>query len=243
MMDIIQKYENEVIKRIKLISKHQKNQITLSAQKFYQSYKDDGMVYLFGTGHSHMLAEEGHFRAGGFAPVCPILFSGLMLHEGSILSSEIERTPGITTSVLKDYKIKSNDILVVFTNSGVNQAPLEAALYAKKLNCFTIGISSLEYSKIAPKSNINKCLNDVVNIFIDNYGPPGDALIEVDNFKNVSPFSTISGSFILNSIISKVAELCKDEELFPFYISGNMPKASEHNKKLLNLYKSRNPHI
>ena len=190
-----------------------------------------------------MLAEEGHFRAGGFAPVCPILFSGLMLHEGSILSSEIERTPGITTSVLKDYKIKSNDILVVFTNSGVNQAPLEAALYAKKLNCFTIGISSLEYSKIAPKSNINKCLNDVVNIFIDNYGPPGDALIEVDNFKNVSPFSTISGSFILNSIISKVAELCKDEELFPFYISGNMPKASEHNKKLLNLYKSRNPHI
>ena len=243
MMDIIQKYENEVIKRIKLISKHQKHQITLSAQKFYQSYKDDGMVYLFGTGHSHMLAEEGHFRAGGFAPVCPILFSGLMLHEGSILSSEIERTPGITTSVLKDYKIKSNDILVVFTNSGVNQAPLEAALYAKKLNCFTIGISSLEYSKIAPKSNINKCLNDVVNIFIDNYGPPGDALIEVDNLKNVSPFSTISGSFILNSIISKVAELCKDEELFPFYISGNMPKASEHNKKLLNLYKSRNPHI
>ena len=58
----------------------------------------------FGTGHSHMLAEEGHFRAGGFAPICPILFSGLMLHEGS-LSGEIERTAGIATRVL-NYKLK-----------------------------------------------------------------------------------------------------------------------------------------
>ena len=242
-MNMIKKYENEVIKRIKLISKYQEKQIVLSAQKFYEVYKGNGIIYLFGTGHSHMLAEEGHFRAGGFAPICPILFSGLMLHEGSILSSEVERTKGITTSVLNNYNIKSNDLLVIFTNSGVNQAPLEAALYAKKLNCFTIGISSLEYSKIAPKSNINSVLCDVVNIFIDNYGPPGDALVEVDEFKKVSPFSTISGSFILNSIISCVGELCKDEKLFPFYISGNMPKANEHNKKLLKLYKNRNPHI
>ena len=243
MVNIIKKFENEVLKRIKLILKNQKNKIILSAEKFYQVYKNNGMIYLFGTGHSHMLAEEGHFRAGGFAPVCPILFSGLMLHDGSNLSSELERTKGVSTSVLKNYKINSNDLLVVFTNSGVNQAPIEAALYAKKINCFTIGISSLEYSKIAPKSNINSSLDEIVDIFIDNFGPPGDSLIEVDELKKVAPFSTISGSFIYNSIISYLAELCKNEELFPFYISGNMPQASKHNEKLLKLYTDRNPHI
>lgn len=243
MINNINKYENEVLKRIKLILENQKNKIILSAEKFYQIYKNNGMIYLFGTGHSHMLAEEGHFRAGGFAPICPILFSGLMLHEGSIVSSDLERTKGISTSVLKNYKIKPKDLLVVFTNSGVNQAPLEAALYAKELNCFTIGISSLEYSKIAPKSNINSTLDEIVDIFIDNFGPPGDSLIEVDNFKKVAPFSTIGGSFIFNSIISHVAELCKNEEIFPFYISGNMPQATEHNEKLLKLYMDRNPHI
>ena len=54
---------------------------------------------------------------------------------------------------------------------------------------------------------------------------------EVDELKKVAPFSTISGSFIYNSIISHLAELCKNEELFPFYISANMPQASEHNER------------
>ena len=111
----------------------------------------------------------------------------------------------------------------------MNQAPIEAALYSKKINCFTIGISSLEHSKISLKSNINSILDEIVDIFIDNFGPPGDSLIKVDELKKVVPFSTTSGSFIYNSIISYLAELCKNEELFPFYISGNMSQASEHN--------------
>ena len=94
-----------------------------AANQFYKTYKNDGMIYIFGTGHSHMLAEEGHFRAGGFAPICPILFSGLMLHEGSLLSGEIERTAGIATRVLQNCKLKEKDTLMIFTNSGVNQAP------------------------------------------------------------------------------------------------------------------------
>ena len=32
----------------------------------------DGLLYVFGCGHSHMLAEELFYRAGGLAPVYPI---------------------------------------------------------------------------------------------------------------------------------------------------------------------------
>ena len=64
----------------------------------------DGMIYIFGTGHSHMLAEEGHFRAGGFAPICPILNSSLMLHEDTTFSSVLERTEGVATKLINNFK-------------------------------------------------------------------------------------------------------------------------------------------
>lgn len=242
-MQNIQKYKKEIFNLLEKISSNQKNKFLKVAQEFYKTYKKNGMIYIFGTGHSHMLAEEGHFRAGGFAPICPILNSSLMLHEDTIFSSVLERTEGVATNLIKKYNIESKDILVIYTNSGVNQAPLEASYIAKKLKCKTVGVSSESYSKIAKKSKYKKRLSEVVDYHFDNYGPPGDALIRIKKNLNVSPFSTIAGSFILNSIISEVAELAKNEKLFPFYISGNMPNAEKHNKKLMKKYMKKNPHI
>lgn len=242
-MQNIQKYKKEVFNLLEKISSNQKDKFFKVAQEFYKTYKKNGMIYIFGTGHSHMLAEEGHFRAGGFAPICPILNSSLMLHEDTIFSSVLERTEGVATNLIKKYNIESKDILVIFTNSGVNQAPLEASYIAKKLKCKTVGVSSESYSKIAKKSKYKKRLSEVVDYHFDNYGPPGDALIRIKKNLNVSPFSTIAGSFILNSIISEVAELAKNEKPFPFYISGNMPNAEKHNNKLMKKYIKKNPHI
>ena len=242
-MQNIHKYKKEIFNLLEKISSNQKNKFLKVAQEFYKTYKKNGMIYIFGTGHSHMLAEEGHFRAGGFAPICPILNSSLMLHEDTTFSSVLERTEGVATNLIKKYNIESKDILVIYTNSGVNQAPLEASYIAKKLKCKTVGVSSESYSKIAKKSKYKKRLSEVVDYHFDNYGPPGDALIRIKKNLNVSPFSTIAGSFILNSIISEVAELAKNEKLFPFYISGNMPNAEKHNKKLMKKYMKKNPHI
>ena len=41
--------------------------------------KNGGRIHTFGTGHSHMLAEEIFYRAGGLVNVNPILESSLML--------------------------------------------------------------------------------------------------------------------------------------------------------------------
>ena len=178
-MQNIQKYKKEIINLLEKISSNQKDKFFKVAQEFYKTYKKNGMIYIFGTGHSHMLAEEGHFRAGGFAPICPILNSSLMLHEDTIFSSVLERTEGVATNLIKKYNIESKDILVIFTNSGVNQAPLEASYIAKKLKCKTVGVSSESYSKIAKKSKYKKRLSEVVDYHFDNYGPPGDALIKI----------------------------------------------------------------
>ena len=201
------------------------------------------MIYIFGTGHSHMMAEEGHFRAGGFAPICPILDSDLMLHRSAIRSSAIERTEGVAIELLKKYNITDKDILMIYSNSGVNQSPVEAAIFAKKINSTVISVVSYEYSKVAPLSKIGKRLFEISDYYIDNYGPIGDALVTINNNLKVSAFSTISGSFILNSILSEVADLAKNEDPFPFYVSANIPNAKNNNDILFKKYKNRNPHL
>tara|TARA_B100001123_G_C14951217_1_gene883795 strand:- start:77 stop:799 length:723 start_codon:yes stop_codon:yes gene_type:complete len=234
---------NLVEKNLRKIKESQSEKINIVSKMFYETYKNNGLIYLFGTGHSHMLAEDGHFRAGGFAAICPILSTNIMLHEGASASSLTERKEGIASNILKKYNISSNDLLVIFSNSGVNQAPIEAALYAKDLNCPVIGVCSLKYSEVAPLSQYKKRLSELSNVFIDNYGPPGDALVEIKEGIKVSAFSTIAGSFILNSIIAEVAILATNDEPFPFYISSNMPRSKEHNEILFNKYKKRNPHL
>ena len=235
----IKKYIDEISKSTKSILIKQNKILSQVADLFCKTYFNDGMIYVFGTGHSHMIAEEGHFRAGGFAPMCPILSSSTMLHESATFSSKIERTKGIASQLLNKYKITSNDIVIIISNSGVNQAPIEAAIYAKNKKCKVIGISSLKYSKKIQK---NKKLYQLADIHIDNNGLAGDAIISINNYK-VAPFSTVAGVVIINSIISEVAFKLKEENPFPFYISSNMPNSQSHNEKLFKKYQSRNPHL
>ena len=131
---------------------------------------------------------------------------------------------------------------MIVSNSGVNHAPVEAALIAKKKKIKTIAITSVKFSKKAPLSDLKKRLFEIVDIYIDNQIPAGDSIISIKNF-SVGPASTITGSFILNSILIELAAMLKNEKIFPFYISSNMPNASINNNKLEKKFKKINPHL
>jgi len=61
------------------------------ASKMADIIRQEGRIFLFGTGHSHLLVEEGFFRAGGIAAVVPIFVPQvLMLHESARMSSQLE---------------------------------------------------------------------------------------------------------------------------------------------------------
>ena len=136
----------------------------------------DGRIFVFGTGHSHLLAEEGHYRAGGLAPVVPILSSALMLHEGAILSGQLERTSGLAAPLLERYQPRAGEMIFIFSNSGVNQVPVEMALAAKEHGLIVAAVCALKYARVAPLSPLGKRLCDVADYAIDNGGEPGDSL-------------------------------------------------------------------
>ncbi|MCC7452455.1 MAG: SIS domain-containing protein [Anaerolineae bacterium] len=221
--------------------------LSAAADVMARALQSDGRILLFGSGHSHMLAEEGHYRAGGIAAVVPILSTSLMLHESAIASTAYERLPGLAGPLLARYAPTSKDCLLVFSNSGVNAVPVEMAKIAREqYGMSVIAVIAAKYAAQAPLSPLGVRLSEIASVTIDNGGLPGDAVVDVGNTGiRVGPSSTVVGAFILNSLLTEVTfRLAKDKTAqLPVFISANMPNAAEHNRQLLERYKSRNPHF
>lgn len=207
-----------------------------------ESVGNDCLCYVFGTGHSHMLAEELHFRAGGPAFVVPILDPAVMLHEGAVRSTLRERETGIAATIMKRYPIGTGDVFIVISNSGVNNAPVEALRIAQQCGAKTIALTSVAYS--ASISDGRECLAGLAEIVLDNGLPPGDALIEIrDSSLSAGAGSTVIGAALLNAIFSEVADRLAADGRPPVYRSANMPGAKEFNAGLIEKYRSRNRHL
>ena len=227
---------------LKKISKEEHQKFIKSAKLIKNSYKKGGQLFIFGTGHSKLLAEESFHRAGGYAGACPVRSDEINFSKGTDKATELERTANVAKRALQKYKLTSKDVLMIVSNSGVNHAPVEAAILAKKKKIKTIALTSYKFSKQAPLSKLKQRLYEICDIYIDNKIPPGDAVVGVNKMM-VGPASTITGSFILNSILVELADLLKNEKIFPFYISVNMPGAKENNDKLVRKYKKLNIHL
>jgi uncharacterized phosphosugar-binding protein len=206
----------------------------------------DGRIFIFGTGHAHMLGEEAYFRAGGLAAAVP-LFSPqiLMLHESARLSSQLERMAELATPLLDEYDPQPGEILIVNADSGVNALPVQIAIEAKGRGLVTVGVCSFKYTHIAPLSAVRKRLNEVVDYAIDNGGTPGDALVEVEGHPwRVAASSTLTGAMIWNCLLTEAAfRLAETGIELPVFASYNMPGAAEHNQMILRKWSKINPHL
>ena len=49
-----------------------------AARVITQSLRRDGVLHMFGSGHSHLPPEEAFYRSGGLAAVSPLLDPSLM---------------------------------------------------------------------------------------------------------------------------------------------------------------------
>ena len=238
-------YMAQTLETLQQIEAEEQPVMTQVVEAGVEAIQNGGVIYLFGTGHSHLLAEEGHYRAGGLAAICPILSTTTMLHEGAVLGSTLERTSGIGPALLKKYRPTSQDMLIIFSNSGVNTVPVEMAIAAQEIGMTVIAVVARAYAAQAKVGSVGKKLADVADLVLDNHGPPGDALVDIgESGVRTGPISTIAGAFLLNAILTEVAcRLAASTERPPVYISSNMPNASTHNAQLVEQYRQRNPHL
>lgn len=215
------------------------------AELMADTIQSEKRIFIFGTGHSHMMMEEAFYRAGGIPAAVPIFITSLMLHESAGLSSRMERVAGLAAPILDQCSPQKGELLFIYSNSGVNQLPVELAMDAKSRGMIVIAICSKEYAKVAPLSSLNKRLYDIADYTIDNFGVPGDAITEIDGQPwRVGSSSTITGSLIWNCLLSEaIIRLSEKTSDIPVFASFNMAGAPEHNKKLLEKWSSINPHL
>ncbi|MFC1878546.1 SIS domain-containing protein [Chloroflexota bacterium] len=238
-------YLQEIVSLQTEVIAGQHSKLEMIAAQMAKTITQDGRIFIFGTGHSHMMAEEAFYRAGGLASVVPIFSSALMLHEKPALSSHLERTAGLADVLLDSYQAQGNELIFIFTNSGVNRLPVEMAIQAKQRRLFVVAICSLEYARKAPLSTLGKRIDQVADITIDNGGHPGDALLPIEGTPwRVGPSSTIIGALIWNCLLSECVELLNASGApLPIFASLNMPGAQKHNQVLLNKWRKVNPHL
>ncbi len=203
-------------------------------------------IFLFGTGHSHMMVEEGFYRAGGLTAVVPIFSASLMLHENPILSSKLERTPGLAEPLLDFHHPQPGEMIFIYSNSGANQLPVEMAMLAKEKGLTVVAVLSKKYAEMAPLNSFGKKLYEVADFVIDNGGEAGDAIIPLNEQPwQVSPSSTVVNATIWNALLAETAlqlEKTMGADV-PVLASLNMPEAAEHNETIFSAWKDVNPYF
>ena len=79
-MDFVGEYAANVDAVLKAIWQEERPAIDEAGRMLARSLEADGMLYVFGCGHSHMIEEELFYRAGCLGAVCPLFESSTMLH-------------------------------------------------------------------------------------------------------------------------------------------------------------------
>lgn len=216
-----------VLERIK---REQNDNIRQAGLLIADALAAGGVIHMFGTGHSHLIADEAFFRAGGIAAVNPILDERLIFLKGALESTRAEQQSGLARSLLEREDVQSKDAAVIISNSGRNAAPVEMALELKGRGLSVIAITNLEQSRSsASRHSSGKRLFEIADVVVDNCVPTGDALLNMPGLRApIGPSSTVAGAAIVNAIIiSAVSELLKQGIPVPILPSANLDGISE----------------
>jgi uncharacterized phosphosugar-binding protein len=234
------------------IMEHQASHIEEAARVITQSLRRYGVLHMFGSGHSHLPAEEAFYRSGGLAAVSPLLDPSLMFHEGTEKCIALEKWDGYATRfVLPKYELRPEDVMMVFSASGRNNAPIEVALAAREKGLYTIGVTSRRYSSSVPSLHPSgKHLADVVDLVLDHDVPPGDTLVSIETLPELGTTggaSTALAIILVHAIVASVIENFVEAGEMPPMIRcpniGVVQESLQANARTLARYRQRLPHI
>lgn len=211
-----------VLERIKT---EQRRNIPAAGHIVAESLSGGGIIHTFGTGHSHIIAEELFFRAGGIAPINPILDERLVFLKGALESTRAERETGLARALIDKEDVRNGDAAIVISNSGRNAAPVEMAIEMKERGVRVIAITNLEQSRPAESRHASgKKLYELADVTIDNCVPAGDAVMTLEGLESrTGASSTVAGASIAHSIvIEAMSELLGRGEPLPVLPSANV---------------------
>lgn len=213
--------------------------IERAAELCARTIAGDGLVHMFGTGHSRVFVEEMFPRHGSFPGFHPIVELSLTFHNvvvganGQRQAMFLEHVEGLGQVILRNFVFAPPDCFLLFSNSGVNEVVMDVAFEARRLGFPVIAVVSLDHcTRSAALHSTGKKLPDIADIVIDNCTPGGDALVNVPGLRDpVGPGSTIGAAAVTNAIKCLVAEKLTALGKPPIVLTSSVLIGSEASKK------------
>jgi uncharacterized phosphosugar-binding protein len=200
----------------------------------------DGLVHLFGTGHSRIPVEEMFPRYGSYPGFNPIVELSMTFHtqvvgaNGQRQAMFIERTPGLAEVILSNFRFGADDVMMVFSASGLTAVPVEIAAGAQDRGVRVIAVTSVAQSMSAePEPSAGRRLLEVADLVLDVCSPAADATVRLDGLDTpVGPVSTVGAVAIVNAIKARTAELLVERGAMPPVITRASEVGAERSRDL-----------
>lgn len=203
-----------------------------------RSVADGGIIHLFGSGHSHMAAEEVFVRAGTLTTVRAIW--------PEQVTDKLERVPGLGAAVLNMGDVRPGEVLFVISNSGINPLPIDVALEGRRRGAVTVAVTSRQHSlAVESRYSGGQRLLDACDYVLDTRVPPGDALLTIAGLPGpVGPASTVASVALIQAVMAEAVHWMVENGFEPpIRISRNMPGGDTHNDRLASRYRDRIPEL
>src|SRR6266568_6895429 len=138
----------EAMERLHRLLAPQREALDRAAGLCTEAIARDGLVHLFGCGHSRMMCEEMTPRQGCFVGWHTLVELGLTFHNlivgpnGLRQSLHLEKTTGYAEQILRNFAFGPRDVLIVISTSGIREVIVELAEGARKRGLTVIGVLS-----------------------------------------------------------------------------------------------------
>jgi uncharacterized phosphosugar-binding protein len=241
-----ERYLDKIQGMIDDVRAKQASRILKAAEMIAASLEQGGILHVFGTSHSQLLAQEIFYRAGCLVPTNTVIEPALGLRKASENCYWYERQEAYGKVVLDSYKTEPGDVILVISASGRNEVPVEMGLQAKKRGLRVIALVSLPYcNSVGARHSSGKKLPDIADVVLDSGAALGDAAIELEGVSyRVGPTSGVIGAAILQALVVQVAETLAERGMEPpIWVSVNLPDGAEINAEYLERYKGRVKHL
>jgi uncharacterized phosphosugar-binding protein len=214
--------------------------IETASQWAAEAIAGDGLVHLFGTGHSRIPVEEMFPRYGSYPGFNPIVELSMTFHtqvvgaNGQRQAMFIERTSGLADVILSNFTFGPRDVMVVFSAGGTTAVPVEMARGSRQRGLRVIAVTSVEQSMSSDVDPVvGSRLLDEADLVIDLCTPHADAMVEIPGLDTpVGPGSTVAAVAIVNSIKVRTAQLLTERGAMPPVLSRASVVGAERSREL-----------
>jgi len=150
-------------------------------------------------------------------------FSNVVGADGILQASYLEKVEGYAEVLLRASPVAPPDVMVVFSNSGINAVSVEMAQ-----GCHARGVSVIAVTSVAHSSSTGSRhpsglrLMDVADVVIDTCVPVGDALVTIPGLAHATGgSSTIVSMAVAQSLVAATGELLAGRGVIPLQIHSH----------------------